>query len=155
MARVNVYTIEGDRFLYIDGELWMWDTPAMRREQAEIAAQAHGNVLVAGYGFGLCQRCLASNPRVAGVLTVELHREVVDVANAHDRGLFGRILIGDFFAHRAKPIWDTVIGDLWDVEPCCLPEYLKFRAVADAALRPGGVVLGWGIEFFEWLRSRG
>lgn len=156
MARVRVYTIEGDRYLYIDGKLWMWDTPKERDQQAEVAQEARGDVLVAGYGFGLVQRFLTENARVRSVTSVEKFREVVDEARKLYGKIYGEVVIGDFFDFDTDRRFDCVVGDIWEeVMPIYLPDYVRFKEKAKTLLRPGGVIRAWGQDFFEYLLDIG
>src|SRR3990167_1868762 len=72
----------GYYFLWINNgrgpELWMWDVPSEIEDQKEIAAQAFGDILVAGYGMGVVQNFLLDNPSVASVTTIEIYPAVID-----------------------------------------------------------------------------
>jgi len=96
-GKVEVYKIGDDKFLYIDGKLWMWDTPEEREDQREIARRASGDVLVGGYGFGLVQRFLTSNRRVNSILTVEISQTVMEACKKIYGNIYGKVDIGDFF----------------------------------------------------------
>lgn len=154
-AVVEVFQIHGDLYLYIDRVLWMWRNEAEIADQEAVAAQAHGDVLLAGYGFGLCQKALLENPKVRSVLTVELYQGVIDAAKTHIGRIYGNVLVADFFRCHPARTFDCVIGDIWqEITPTHLPTWLKFRERAKTLLKPGGKILGWGAEFFEWLAAR-
>ena len=152
--KVEIFTIGGDVFLYIDRYLWMWDTEQERTEQLHLAAQAFGNVLVAGYGLGVLQRFLTASPEVNAVHTVEIYPEVVHKAEEHYGEVYGVITFGDFFElpFHSYDRYDCVIGDCWqDITPRCLPDYGRFKSVAQRKVKPDGKILAWGQEFFEHL----
>lgn len=158
MANVEIFKVKDDRFLYIDGDFWMWDTREERIDQKALASQAFGDVLVAGYGFGLVQSYLVEmilREEVKSVLTVELHREVL-VKVAEEYGvLHGPCFVRDFYDHPRTNGYDCVIGDIWhEVAARYLPDYVRFREYAKTLLRPGGKILAWGGDYFEHLLSR-
>ncbi len=129
----------------------MWDLRTERRAMADLARRAHGDVLVAGYGLGLVQRCLLVNKDVTSVFTIEIHSEVLTECERVFGELYGETLVGDFFdLIEVKPNFDTVVGDIWlDMAPEYLQEYLNFRCKAERLVRPGGEVLAWGDECFK------
>ncbi len=153
-VRVEIFTLKQDVFLYIDDYLWMWDTKQERSEQKEIAAQAYGDVLVAGYGLGVLQRFLVNNPKVELVHTVEIYPAVIEAVEKFYGGICGVVTFADFFEWSEHPYrkFDCVIGDCWqDITPRCLPDYEKFKEAAQRYVYTDGVILAWGQEFFEHL----
>lgn len=140
----------GHHFLWIDGYLWMWDTEPERQAQKELANQAYGRVLVAGYGLGLVQRYLITNPKVTLVVTAERYPEVL----AENRRVFGHIVaqveICDFYDYPEDEEFDCVIGDVWeDLLPEALADYRRFYEKAVRLVKSGGKILAWGQEYFE------
>jgi len=157
MSKVEIFTIKQDVFLYIDDYLWMWDTLEEQREQSQIARQAHGDVLVAGYGLGILQQFLIANPAVTGVYTFEICLDVMEAAKAHYGKIHGHVSIRDFYVPPENPTmkYDCVVGDIWqDITPRCLPDYKRFKEVALQWLKPGGKILAWGKETFEVFLER-
>ncbi len=155
MPKVEILEQKGHDFLWIDDELWMWDVPEERRAQQYIAEQAYGNVLVAGYGLGMVQKHLINNKNVDNVITIELHKEVIDACKKHYGKLYGVFAIGDFYKLNIDPKFDCVIGDIWsDIIPECLEEYKRFKKCAQRHLMPGGKIIAWGQELFEFLIYR-
>ncbi len=155
---VKILQQEGHNFLWVDGECWMWDLPTEVEAQRKLAAQAYGDVLVAGYGLGIVQRHLLLNDEVDRVYTVELDNRVLqECRRVFNLNLYGFVSQGDFYELPGVHRYDCVIGDIWlDVAPRYLQEYLRFKTKAEKLLKPGGRVLAWGSECFEiWLAQRG
>lgn len=141
--------------MYLDDYLWMWDTPQEKELQQELASQAYGDVLVAGYGFGLLQKDLMKNPKVKSVTTVEKYQEVMDKIEEISGRIYGNIIIGDFFDIDEEKKYDCVIGDIWpDIAAKFLDDYLKFKNKSLKVLKENGIILAWGKEFFEYLENK-
>ncbi len=157
MTEVEILEQKGHHFLWVEGECWMWDLRTERRAQADLARRAHGDVLVAGYGLGLVQRCLLVNKDVTSILTVEIHPEVLIECERVFGELYGETTVGNFFDRVEGSRFDCVIGDIWlDIAPEYLQEYLRFWRKASRLLRPDGKVLAWGDECFKvWLERTG
>ena len=156
--RVKIRKQEGHNFLWSreNGRplLWMWDLPEEREAQKQIAEQAFGDVLVAGYGLGLVQELLIENPNVSSVTTVEISPEVLAANQKAGRGLNGEIVVGDFLSYESDILYDCVVGDIWiDITPRDedLLTYKKFKEKALSMLKPGGKVLAWGMGYFEYV----
>ena len=69
--KVEILEQKGNYFLWIDDSLWMWDIESERKIQYDLAKEAYGEVLVAGYGLGIVQRFLLQNNNVASITTIE------------------------------------------------------------------------------------
>ena len=111
----------------------MWDLPEEREAQKQIAEQAFGDVLVAGYGLGVVQELLIDNPNVISVTTVEISPEVLAANQKAGRGLKGEIVVGDFLSYESDILYDCVVGDIWiDITPRDedLLTYKKFKEKA-------------------------
>lgn len=161
--KVEILEQNGHNFLWIDGDLWMWDVPSEITTQKRIAEQAYGRVLVVGYGLGIVHEFLQQNKNVTGYCTVEKHREVIKAC----RDKFGFILgdnyrICNFYEvprclHRKDPFrlnWDCIIGDICpEIQPMYLEQYKRFKQHAETMLKPDGKILAWGQDYFEWLIS--
>ncbi len=151
-AKVEITQTKGHHFLWIDDNLWMWDIPVEKKVQKEIAEQASGNVLIAGYGLGLVQRYLLENEKVKSVVTVELLNEVIQANQKVFGEVHGKIIEGDFFNLSLSEKYDCVIGDICeDILPESLEEYKRFKEKALQLLKPDGKLLAWGGDFFEFL----
>lgn len=154
-ATVEILEQCGFHFLWINGELWMWDLPGEKEEQRRIAHKAKGDVLVVGYGLGIVQGFLVENPRVQSVTTFEKHQEVIDACVALYTYTSGNVFTVDFYKAVSARKYDTVIGDCWqEISPQYLPDYIRFKGTAEKFLRKDGQVLGWGRDFFEYLIER-
>lgn len=152
MVDIKLTKHEGHNFLWIDKHLWMWDIPFERSLQKSIAKKAQGDVLVAGYGLGLVQRSLTENPLVKSVTTVEIYDKIIDLCKEEYGQIYGDVIIDDFYNFNTDKRYQTVIGDIWDdIVPQCLPQYRMFKEKAETLLRPGGEILAWGKEFYEYL----
>ena len=119
-----------------------------RELQGKLAKQAYGDVLVAGYGFGLIVEALLKNPRVKSITSVEKCREVLDAVGK----TYGKVILWDFYDSPEDKKYDCVIGDIWqDIDPLFLKDYKKFKAKASKLLKKDGKILAWGQDFFEYL----
>lgn len=152
MTKAEILQQKGHNFLWIDNSLWMWDIPEEKKAQKEIADKAYGEVLVAGYGLGLSQSYLVLNQQVKSILTIEKYPEVIEECERIYGKVYGKVLIGDFFDYEIREKFDCVIGDVWkDIASESLEDYKRFKNKAVALLKPGGKILDWGQDFFEYL----
>lgn len=153
--KIEILKQNGYNFLWIDNDLWMWDIPREVADQKEIADQAHGNVLVVGYGLGVIQKLLTENENVKSVTTIELYSKVLDACKTTYGGLCGEIMVGDFYNMIPIELYDCVIGDIWleyaDKE---LDEYIKFEKQAKLHLKEDGKILAWGQDYFKYLLEK-
>lgn len=158
MAKVEITTQKGHNFLWVDEYLWMWDIPAEVKAQKELADQAYGDVLVAGYGLGILQRCLVDNPKVTSIISVEKYQEVIDLCEEKYGQIYGGYLIADFLDNNCMGNfyqYDCVLGDIWDeIIPSNLPVFQKFKRKAQEFIKPDGKIIAWGLGYFEWLESK-
>lgn len=156
MPRVEILKQRNNHFLWIDDELWMWDVKEEVEVQEEIARQAYGSVLVAGYGLGLVQRALSRDVNVKSIITVELHQGVIDECRHIFREIYGGIIVGDFYSFEFNLRYDCVIGDIWiDYDRAGnVYEYRKFKAKASTLLVPGGKILAWGQDYMDFLIAK-
>lgn len=156
MAKIEILEHGKDRFLYIDRYLWMWNVQYERELQQDLAEQAHGDVLVAGYGFGIVQEFLAKNKNVTSITTVEKYSEVIDYCKKHDSPLHGEIVLKDFYDYAPKGRkFNCIIGDIWpDIAPKFLGNYIAFKEKALTLLKDNGLLLAWGKEFYEYMLDK-
>lgn len=163
MANVEIVEQNGYDFLWIDNKngdgkhLWMWDIPVERQAQQQLAERSYGKVLVAGYGLGVIQKYLVENPNVERVVTVEIMPEVIKANVDAGRKLQGEIVFSDFFDFESRRPFDTVIGDIWkDITPedDDVAMYERFKRKAFCFLNPGGQMLGWGMDYFEYVLEK-
>ncbi len=158
-SKVEILQQKGHNFLWIDDYLWMWDIPAEKKCQKEIADQAHGNVLVVGHGLGVIHKYLLKNPDVIGknLLTIEKNKQVMEECYRAGIGIYGNIIIKDFFKWKTDEKFTTIIGDVWeDILPCGLENYKRFKKKAQELIAPSlagrpGKILAWGQDYFEYL----
>lgn len=162
MASVEILNQNGFDFLWIgskgeDKYLWMWDIPVERKAQEQLAQKSYGKVLVAGYGLGVVQECLSQNPEVERVITVEIMPEVIRANVEAGRELQGEIVFSDFFDFESRVLFDTVIGDIWkDITPEVedVEMYERYKNKAFSLLKDGGQMLGWGMDYFDYVLER-
>ncbi len=162
MNKVEILKQKGYHFLWVDDYLWMWDLPVEVEIQKDIAEEAFGDVLVAGYGLGIVQKFLLNNDKVNSVLTDEKHHGVVDACQRAFARIYGKIVICDFddFPYGWESSWqgkkwDCVIGDIWpEIWDKYLDEYVEYRNHAQTLLREGGKILGWGVDYYEYLLQK-
>lgn len=153
--RVKITKHEGYHFLWIDGDLWMWDVPQEVVAQKQLAELAIGDVLIVGYGLGLLQNMVIG--KVNSLMTIEKEPGVLtENERTFKTPYCGSVIVGDFFDLPTSPKFDTVIGDIWlEINEVYLNDYLKFREHAEQMLKPGGKVVAWGQDCFEmWEKKR-
>lgn len=157
--KVEILEQNSHKFLWINGDLWMWDLPFEVQIQRKMAEQVSGDVLVVGCGLGILQRMLRDNPEVDDetLLTIEKHREVYEACRKHNLEVPGGMFICDFFDaipgnDTNDPRYDYVIGDIWpEIDPSALDLYFRFQEKAREFLKPNGTILAWGKDFYEYL----
>lgn len=153
--KVEILQQNGYDFLWIDGELVMWDIPIERKCQKELADKASGAVLVAGYGLGLVQKYLLDNHNVTSITTVEKHSEIFIECERVGIRIIGDYMFADFFRLNTDTKYDCVIGDVWsDILPEGLKDYKKFKKKAQELIVPGGEIFAWGQDYFEYLINK-
>ena len=154
MVKVEVFKIKNNKFLFLNDYLWMWDLPHEKGIQMDIAKKAFGDILVVGYGFGILHRYLAKNKNVTSITTIEKYPEVIEYIKELDK-IYGRIIIGDFNYFSGEEKYDCVIGDHWpEIDSRFLGDYLKFKNEAKKLLKINGLILGWGMDYFEYLLEK-
>lgn len=152
MSKVEIIKQKGHNFLWVDDYLWMWDIPEERKDQEEIAQQAFRDVLMAGYGLGLVQEYLLENEKVNSLLSIEEFKEVIEECKKVYGKIYGKIEIGDFYDYFPSQKFDCIIGDIWpDQALRHIEDYIKFKNKAKILLKEGGKILGWGMDYFEYL----
>jgi spermidine synthase len=154
--RAEILEQKGFHFLWIDNghgpELWMWDVPTEIEDQKQIALEAHGDVLVAGYGMGIVQKYLLENQNVTSVTTVEISEVVIRECRRVFGLLYGEVVVSNYYDFEGQKPFDCVVGDIWiDQAQKNIDDYLKFKKKAETLLKPDGKILGWGTDFFEFL----
>jgi 16S rRNA A1518/A1519 N6-dimethyltransferase RsmA/KsgA/DIM1 with predicted DNA glycosylase/AP lyase activity len=154
MKEVKILHHKNNRFLFIDDDLWMWDTPREQNLQKRLSEQAFGDVLVAGYGFGIITKFLLENPRVISVITIEKYSDVLNAVKKFDR-LEGKIIVCDFYDLPDNKKFDCIVGDIWqDIDAEFLGEYIRFKKKAKKLVKKDGKILAWGKDFFEYLLNK-
>lgn len=152
--KIEIINIKNHKFLFLDDYLWMWDLPHEQELQEDIAKQAFGDVLVVGYGFGIVTKYSLENPNVISVTTIEKYPEIIDKMTELGP-IYGQIIISDFKNLSEDKKYDCVIGDIWaEIDARFLDDYINFKNKAQRLLRPGGAILGWGKDYFEYLLNR-
>ncbi|MEK7600821.1 MAG: hypothetical protein AAB463_02590 [Patescibacteria group bacterium] len=137
--------------MYVDGYLWMWDTVQERGLQMDLATKSFGDVLVAGYGLGIVQEFLLKNNKVKSINTVEKSGDVIEKMKELGQ-IHGNVTISDFYDLSEDKKYDCIIGDIWpDISSKFLGEYVKFKEKSEKLLKPGGTILAWGSDYFEYL----
>lgn len=154
MVKVEIFEHHQHRFMFLDEILWMWNLPQELELQRDLAQQGFGDVLVAGYGFGIATKYVLENPRVKSVTTVEKYAEIIE--KMRESGpIYGNIIISDFFDLNEERKYDCVIGDIWpEIDPRFLEDYVRFKSKAEKLLQPNGLLLAWGQDYFEYLLEK-
>ena len=151
--KVEILEQKGNYFLWIDDALWMWDIESERKIQYDLAKEAYGDVLVAGYGLGLVQEYLCNNPNVKSITTIEISAPIIHACREKFNKIYGDFKIKDFYLWQSPfQIHDCVIGDIWkEIVPESLDSYKRFKTQALKLVKPDGKILAWGKEYFEYL----
>jgi len=154
--KVEILEQKGNYFLWIDDSLWMWDIESERKIQYDLACQAYGDVLVAGYGLGIIQKYLYNNPNVKSIVTIERSRQIIEVCKDKFEKIYGDYSIEDFYNVYPNTKYDCIIGDIWkEIVPESLPDYITFKSKALSMIKPDGKILAWGKKYFEYLIEKG
>ena len=134
MAKIEIIQVKNNQFLFLDDYLWVWNLPQEQELQRDIANLAFGDVLVAGYGFGIVNKYLLGNPRVSSVITVEKYKEVIDKMRELGK-IHGEVVIGDFYELTEDKKYDCVVGDIWaEIDRRFLCDYR--RGFTEVAIPP-------------------
>ncbi len=151
MMKIEILNHNENKFMFINNDLWMWDTPRERELQQDLAKLAFGDVLVAGYGFGIIVKFLLNNSKVKSITVVEKYKEVLDKINENEK-IEGEVIIKDFYDLEEKDKFDCIIGDIWqDIDKKFLGDYAKFKEKAEKLIKSNGKILAWGGDYFEYL----
>ena len=110
--KLEIFQHTNHKFMFLDGYLWMWDTPQENELQENLAKKSFGDVLNAGYGFGILPKFLLENPKVKSITTVEIYKEVIDKMKEFGK-IHGKIIIGDFYDLPENKKYDCVVSDIW------------------------------------------
>lgn len=154
MVKIEIVEVKNHKFLFLDDYLWMWDIPQEQEIQRDIANQAWGDVLVAGYGFGIVTKYLLKNPEVNSVTIVEKYQEVIDKMKKFG-DIYGKVIIGDFYELPEERKYDCIVGDIWaEIDARFLKDYTKFKNKSQKIVKPSGLILGWGKDYFEYLLEK-
>jgi len=149
---VEILNQNGFDFLWIEGELWMWNIPTEEKAQKEMSDKMTGDVLVAGYGLGVVQKYLMDNENVKSVTTIESNPGVIEECRRHYGLIYGNLIIDNFYTVTLDQKFDCIYGDVWiDISTGNAEEYLQFKKRAKDFLKEGGRVLAWGQDFFEYV----
>ena len=154
--KVEILKQKDNYFLWIDDSLWMWDIESERKIQYNIACNAYGNVLVAGYGLGIVQKYLYNNPNVESIVTIEISGKIIEACKNEFNKIYGDYIIEDFYNIFPRIKYDCVIGYIWkEIVPKSLYDYNNFKSKALTLIKPDGKILAWGKEYFEYLIEKG
>lgn len=151
---VEILEHKNHKFMFVNKYLWMWDTPQEKNLQKDLADQAQGDVLVAGYGLGLLPEYLLKNSKVKSVTTVEKYNAVMEKMKSIGP-IFGKVIVNDFYKIPESKKYDCVIGDIWpDIDAKFLKDYVKFKNKSGKLLKKDGLLLAWGKDYFEFLLGK-
>ena len=119
--------------LYVDGDLWMTDTPAECKDLLEVdnimSGFPHGSALIVGLGLGVIVNRAIKVHGLEWIDVVERDQRVIDAVGEHyrqmavDRGIILNIHHADIHKWRANqwvgsvyrthPTWDVGFFDIW------------------------------------------
>lgn len=154
MAKKKFEILEqkGNKFLWKGKELINWDIGVEDRMMKELAEKCFGDVLVVGYEMGLIQKHLSKNTKVKDVFTIEKDKSLVEECQEVYGGIYGEVLIGNFFKDDLERKFDCIISDVCKgVVFESLSNYRRFKKRAEEFLKPHGMILGYGKNYFEYL----
>jgi hypothetical protein len=96
--------------LTANGRLQMTDTPAEKRDHAEVVSVATGHCLVTGLGLGMVADAMADKHEVSKVTVIEINPDVIALVEPHLRNRHKiEVICAD--AHE----WELPKGVRWDV----------------------------------------
>ncbi|MBT4277423.1 hypothetical protein HOD96_01615 [Candidatus Falkowbacteria bacterium] len=151
MSQIEIIEHKNHKFMFLDDYLWMWDTPQEKELQEDLAKQAYGDVLIAGYGFGILSKYALDNKNIKTVNTVEKYQIVIDKMKEFGH-IYGDITINDYYDLPEEKKYDCIIGDIWpDIDAKFLDDYIKFKNKSNQILKKGGKLLAWGGDYYEYL----
>lgn len=154
VSDVEILEHKNHKFMFLNKYLWMWDTPQEKDLQKDLADQACGNVLIAGYGLGLLPEYLLKNSKVKSVTTVEKYNSVIEKMKSIGP-IYGKVIVNDFYKLSESKKYDCIIGDIWpDIDAKFLKDYVKFKNKSQKLLKKDGLLLAWGKDYFEFLLDR-
>jgi hypothetical protein len=123
---------------FVDGQIWMSDTPAEIRDLREVDRQMamSGSMLIAGLGLGVVLNRAITAHDISGIDVVEIDPRIVeavgpyfrDLAEKHDVDL--AIHVADIHRWRAPrgAGWDVGWFDIWPtISDIDLPEVTRLR----------------------------
>jgi hypothetical protein len=143
---------KGNKFLWKGKDLINWDVEVERRMMKELAGKCFGDVLVMGYEMGLIQRYLVKNLKVKKVITIEKEQELVEECQKVYEDVYGEVFIGNFFKDDLGMKFDCIVSDVCKkVVLESLSNYKRFKKRAEKLLKPHGIILGYGKNYFEYL----
>lgn len=147
MAEVKIIRRNNVHFLIINGIPQFNDNNAHKGELRRISGLAYGDVLAAGYGFGIIHKFLRENEKVKSVTTIELHQEVIDEAEKIFGKVEGEKIIGNFFELPEDKKYDCIIVDIENA----VRKYSsgKHREKAEKLIKPDGKIFIFGEGFLN------
>jgi spermidine synthase len=136
--------------LEIDNFEIMVDDPLHYIGMSLLAKASDGKVLTAGLGLGLYTTFLQSNPRVSGIVVVELNKNVITLVEPLIHKFIKKptkIIHGNVLNWAKKGYFDTIMLDLWagrgsvDIFINMIETYAYF-----ARYNPKAKIFIWGIR---------
>ena len=144
MSRAVILRTGGIRTLAHSDTFWMSDAKIHKRSMRELAEQCFGDVLVGGYGMGIVQRYLTSNPAVLSITTVEICGDVIAKMAIEDQWIWGRVIVADLLEWTPDRQYDCVVGDIWADAPTMEdPLYVGFLERAPEFVKSDGKIITW------------
>ena len=69
--------------------------------------------------------------------------------------IYGEIIISEFYNLPEDKKFDCVVGDIVvEIDARFLDDYVQFKQKAQKLIKPNGVVLAWGKDYFEYLLEK-
>lgn len=131
--------------LIVNGHIWGREDEGERRERADVAERAFGDVLIVGLGLGVINTYLKLNPRVKSVTIVEISDRVVQAVKKYRPSRFTDIDVEiiDFYHYEPGKKFDFIYGDIFNVlSVSSFNSWEKFLEKANTLVKPEGTVDG-------------
>jgi len=143
---------KGNKFLWKGKDLINWDVEVERRMMKELAGKCFWDILIVGYEMGLIQKYLSENSKVKKIVTIEKEKEIVEECQENFGKVYGEVFIGNFFKDDFGIKFDCVVSDVCkEIMLESLSNYRRFKKRAEKLLKPHGMILGYGKNYFEYL----
>ena len=113
-----------EHFSNADVRVWMSDTPMEQNTNRYFIQQAHGKILIAGLGIGMCVHALLDKPEVTEIVVLEYEQDIINLIAPYCKHPKVKIIFADakewFKSCKEKfncvwlDIWSDISGDNYE-----------------------------------------